>query len=143
MKLFLFLCSFFILNNAYSQKNNTSYYVEESWDTIFQILEKNDKLIISMQKGMQHYRHHKLLNTYKIIPVEIVVKKVAPCLRPPCPVLNRHKQAYYIEPWRRLLFLDDYGKQAFLKISEFEMDTYLTDTMGSDIGWKNLAILKQ
>jgi len=90
------------------------FRVTEAMDTVLYLFKTGDMLDVSLQKGLRHYRNGKLVNTYKIIPATIKVKKVAPCLKPPCPELVHDVPVYYTDVLNRYIELDDLSNKSYI-----------------------------
>ncbi|SDC89842.1 hypothetical protein [Niabella drilacis] len=99
------------------------FRVTEAMDTVFHLFKTGDMLDVSLQKGLRHYRNGKLVSTYKIIPATIKVKKVAPCLKPPCPELVHDVPVYYAGALNRYIELDDLSSKSYLYAAPEDYNT--------------------
>ena len=79
------------------------------------LFKKDDVLDVSLRYGLRHYRAGQLKGTYKIIPDTITVKRVAPCLVPPCPEFLDVIPVFYMGHINKFIAFNDLENRAYLE----------------------------
>jgi len=100
------------------------YRITEVADTNFHLLKVGDIIEISSTKGFVHHRKGKLLHHYKMKPITIITKRVAPCIFPPCPEFKDTIPAFYVEAMKRIIMISDLSSKSYLNITEARHDVH-------------------
>lgn len=119
------------------------YRVTEVRDTLFHLFKTNDVLEVSIRNGLRHYRAGKLKGTYKIIPDTITVKRVAPCLVPPCPEFLDVIPVFYTEPINRFISFDDLEHKSYLEAYDPAIYRSRSNKPADRHKWDLIYILKK
>lgn len=119
------------------------YRVTEAMDTLYHLFKKNDVLDISIRNGLRHYSAGKLKGTYKIVPDTITVKRIAPCLVPPCPEFMDVVPVFYMEPINRFISFNDLENKSYLEAYDPAIYRSKSNKPVNRYKWKLLYVLKK